>query len=74
MFSFVTETALNSEQITDCRLGGLLEINDKSSSKLIFLSYIIWQCWPRIFEITILYEKVTIKISLDLYCHPLIIE
>ena len=39
------EAVLISEQITQCRFGALLEINDTLSSKLSVFSYMILKCW-----------------------------
>ena len=41
---FVTEAVVISEQITEYRLGALLEISDTFISKLDVFSYMIWQC------------------------------
>ena len=47
---FVTETVFISEQITQCKFKGLVEISDKLSSKLNVLSDMILQCWLKNLE------------------------
>ena len=42
---FVTETVFISEQITQCKFKGLVEISDKLSRKLNVFSDMILQCW-----------------------------
>ena len=55
---FVNEALFISEQITEYRLGTLLEISDKFNTKLNVFNYMILHCWYNVLEsfITKLYD------------------